>query len=674
MSVENVTRAAERTFALYAVYGISVEGVLDTTVQEACRGDRISSYRRVRLSTFGRVRGAGFALLATFDHPHFTLVLADLSELTVARLDRCFDEPIAFLVARFRSADLQASLERITRSPHRRWVTVDQRRALNRGLPKSGSSARRLQQPGPSTARPAHLTHLPMTRLPRTLQHHETVVSYDTPPNRFVRFALKKWQGIALDLQQTLQATPVGAGPRARGLDETRWLAERCEQLLARSPFDEADDMRAFPHGDPVLLRQPGYRDVLRTYSLAEASIALDAVLPDDPFSATQRNVATLYEYWCFVAMMRCISELCSTEPTGVLFEVNRSGLSLVLRQGEASKLSWEVEIQGRRLALDLWFNRDFRREDPRADHSSWAAAMRPDISLRVRPRSARPGYAVDPELDVWLHFDANYSVDGVIGVDAVITDDPPDVVAKRADVLKMHAYRDAIRRSAGAYVLYPGSGALQHRKEHHEILPGIGAFPLRPNEHGQINGLTSVTEFLREVLDHAANQASAAERSQFWQAMHARASGRRVAPSSGLMLPPADERVLVGFVRGDQREWVRRTRQYNVRADERRGAVRITDDMITARLLVLWAGRVDGRGELIGVFERTGPWQVASADDLHARGYPVREAAARYLVASINTVSPSAEAVLASRVSNFSVAERSAPHSLTWAALMSLQ
>jgi hypothetical protein len=95
MSADNVTRAAERTFAIYAVYGVSVEGVIDTTVQEACRGDRIARYRRVRLSTFGRVREAGFALLATFDHPHFTLVLADLSELTLARLDRCFDEPIA---------------------------------------------------------------------------------------------------------------------------------------------------------------------------------------------------------------------------------------------------------------------------------------------------------------------------------------------------------------------------------------------------------------------------------------------------------------------------------------------------------------------------------------------------------------------------------------------------
>ncbi len=94
LGAASVTRAVERTFALYAVYGVSVEGVIDSTVQEACRSERIENYQRIRLSTFGRVREAGFALLATFDHPHFTLVLADLSELTLARLDRCFDDPI----------------------------------------------------------------------------------------------------------------------------------------------------------------------------------------------------------------------------------------------------------------------------------------------------------------------------------------------------------------------------------------------------------------------------------------------------------------------------------------------------------------------------------------------------------------------------------------------------
>jgi hypothetical protein len=48
----------------------------------------------VKLSTFGRVRTAGFARLASFNHPHFTLVLADLNEIPLARLERCFDEPI----------------------------------------------------------------------------------------------------------------------------------------------------------------------------------------------------------------------------------------------------------------------------------------------------------------------------------------------------------------------------------------------------------------------------------------------------------------------------------------------------------------------------------------------------------------------------------------------------
>jgi len=78
-----------------AVYGISAEGVIGRTVLEACRSsERVAGYRQIRLSTFGRLRSSGFALLATFDAPHFTVVLADLSELTVARLERCFDAPI----------------------------------------------------------------------------------------------------------------------------------------------------------------------------------------------------------------------------------------------------------------------------------------------------------------------------------------------------------------------------------------------------------------------------------------------------------------------------------------------------------------------------------------------------------------------------------------------------
>jgi hypothetical protein len=65
----------------YGLFDISVEGAIGMSVVDACRrSERLAQYRQIRLSTFGRVRAAGFALLATFDHPHFTLVLAELSE------------------------------------------------------------------------------------------------------------------------------------------------------------------------------------------------------------------------------------------------------------------------------------------------------------------------------------------------------------------------------------------------------------------------------------------------------------------------------------------------------------------------------------------------------------------------------------------------------------------
>lgn len=91
----SIEQTATRSLDLFGVLGISVEGAVGVSVLEACRAsERLAAYRQVRLSTFGRLREAGFALLPTFDHPHFTLILPDLAELTLVRLDRSFDDPI----------------------------------------------------------------------------------------------------------------------------------------------------------------------------------------------------------------------------------------------------------------------------------------------------------------------------------------------------------------------------------------------------------------------------------------------------------------------------------------------------------------------------------------------------------------------------------------------------
>ncbi len=95
LSPQGVQRAATRSLRLFGVLGISVEGAIGVSVVEACKAsERLSRYGHVQLSSFGRLRGAGFALLATFEHPHFTVVLPEVSDLTVARLLRCFDPPV----------------------------------------------------------------------------------------------------------------------------------------------------------------------------------------------------------------------------------------------------------------------------------------------------------------------------------------------------------------------------------------------------------------------------------------------------------------------------------------------------------------------------------------------------------------------------------------------------
>jgi predicted component of viral defense system (DUF524 family) len=541
---------------------------------------------------------------------------------------------LAFLVARLRDEQFQSEVDQIARRPNRRWIEELETHPINRGLPASAAAARQMTAAARRVRGPEHLAHLPSGMVPERIDWRRNRVTFDTPPNRFVRHAFERWRGLALDMLASLDGKQQpGSGPRRRGIQEARWLVDRCDELLSTPPLAEAGPLRRFPHGDPVLLRQAGYRDVLKTYAMADASIALDAVMPDDAFAATQRNVATLYEYWCFLALVGCLDRIFGTDSIEALFRASESGLSLVLRQGAAHRLQWDGEVRGRRLHVDLWFNRQFSKADQvGTDASSWAGSMRPDVSLRLRPQSGRPEGAVDPAMDVWVHFDAKYRISAA---DVEITDDPAET-ARRGDVLKMHSYRDAIRRSAGAYVLYPGSGAPSHRREFHEVLPGIGAFPLRPCTDGSAQGAEALQTFLKDVLDHAANQASAAERTQYWLNEHNRRPGRRIRPTDLLKLPPADEQVLLGYVRADQWEWVRRQRRYNLRADQRRGAVRLHDEFLAARLVVLWTFE---RGVPImrGLFERVGPWQVASSEDLVSTGYPDRDGGALYLVCEIN-------------------------------------
>ena len=95
MNSDHVRRTATDAHDEYGVFTVSVFLALDGSVERLC-GDRpeLQRYGKVRSSTVGRLRSLGFALVPTLDRPHYDVVLPDLDDATLDRLEVGFDLPI----------------------------------------------------------------------------------------------------------------------------------------------------------------------------------------------------------------------------------------------------------------------------------------------------------------------------------------------------------------------------------------------------------------------------------------------------------------------------------------------------------------------------------------------------------------------------------------------------
>jgi hypothetical protein len=86
-----------------------------------------------------------------------------------------------------------------------------------------------------------------------------------------------------------------------------------------------------------------------------------------------------------------------------------------------------------------------------------------------------------------------------------------------------MHTYNDAIRRTVGSYVLYPGSGsATDYGKNvfslYDEILPGVGAFAIKPSI-GSL-GEAELTKFIANIVTEKAHKNSRLNRMKYYSEM----------------------------------------------------------------------------------------------------------------------------------------------------------
>ena len=492
-----------------------------------------------------------------------------------------------FLRSRVLSDEFRGAVEQLRHRPHTSFE--EQREVVRVSKPIRGGRSLSRQLTKPGAREPADPPVGGLTTLPRTVERITHEQTLDTVPNRFVLYVIEDWSAL-LDVVEgaVLSAKRSSDLPApTRAVAEVASVREVLEEVMRIPAIRDAGRLTQFPSSNTVVRSRSGYREFLSAFQDTNALAHLQWDEADESLSAGQHDVPTLYEYWVFLEVARIVGSLGFNLKKDALLSVSKDGMRLELRKANEVVVQAQGERNGFPVQLELWFNKSFTHKPTAGiDSESWTVHMRPDVSLSVR-------LGEDPSSDkTWIHFDAKYKVKEYTKdfVDAEHQDVDRYVVP--ADVQKMHAYRDAIRRSAGAYVLYPGNKQLG-REQYHELLPGLGAFSLRPVESGQADDVSSqaLAKFIDDVIDHLTWQGTEYQRDRFWEAKVHVDSGYVSPRRSFLNRPPSDTTVLLGYVRSAEHwEAIESLRLYNMRADAGRpGAVGLNAPELGAELLLLY-------------------------------------------------------------------------------------
>jgi hypothetical protein len=267
----------------------------------------------------------------------------------------------------------------------------------------------------------------------------------------------------------------------------------------------------------------------------------------DSVYEGESKNIALLYEYWLFFELVKVIKSIdgCVIEETDRdSFQTFDKG-KLVISLQEGKKSCQSFSIPSFKTKINLYYNRTFSPEEFSTTkyEGSYSRPFRPDYTLAIFPDTYSRGNhngeneAVRDGAVSYIHFDAKYRITdltALIGSDnqteeaaakelnAEKTDEVTNTY-KRGDLLKMHTYNDAIRRTIGSYVLYPGSGNQENKSNHvfslyDEILPGVGAFAIKPSIHQQSE--SELKKFITALISEKIQRGSRLNRLKYYSEM----------------------------------------------------------------------------------------------------------------------------------------------------------
>lgn len=311
----------------------------------------------------------------------------------------------------------------------------------------------------------------------RVEQH---ILSNDTQENRFLKFALHQISKRYEDLRQRIEAVKTASDTMKAAMHAT---SESLKRLQHHPFFRTIGRFKGINQESMVLQKATGYSQVYRTWNLLRRAYSLN----DGLYRLQTKDIATLYEIWCFIEVSHIVKAQLRLENEDVEHRnrMEMNGIfSWELGKGEHSRILFRKD--GVELAELVYNPKNADKENDNVGMKDLVVPtvpQKPDIVLQLTKNDLQQG------MKMTYLFDAKYRIDGKDkGVDV-----PPEDA-----INQMHRYRDAIyykdydanalkKEVIGGYILFPGDGepndvaVSKFYKTIKEV--NIGAFPLRPKD-----------------------------------------------------------------------------------------------------------------------------------------------------------------------------------------------
>ena len=563
-------------------------------------------------------------------------------EVDVNEDSRTLYQQFAFMKSLVDSEEFEEALNKILYNPIHKWTgTIIEKdicsvKKLGRQELKQIASNKNRLTLGEGITIGDHIDSVP-----RRLSVSYKKDTVDVTENRFVKFVLQSFSSFCSIIQQCKNASP-------RLKTEAELTANKLTGWLSRSFFLDVSNLQTMTLNSPALQRKEGYREVLQAWMMSKLAAKITWKGGDNVYQAGKRNVAALYEYWVFFKLLDIVKETFHLELTEEdekkLVKTDKDHINLELKQGHMKMIGGQFREASRTLNVRLYYNRTFSTSDQLDKSGSWTTAMRPDYTLSIWSGNIKENEAEEQDLIVHIHFDAKYKLSRILlnekepddthtfeDEDEELTEedllmnqekkDEEKGIYKRVDLLKMHAYKDAIRRTSGAYILYPGSEN-KRLKGFHEILPGLGAFSLSPNSIEKDS--KDIEHFLHDILAHMLNRASQRERMSYHTyEIHKNEPSVVCEPmpepyGSDRNLIPEETFVLLGSYKDENHlQWILKNNIYNARTGTRTGSLRLKKEITGAKYVFLHKGDT----QLLLRLSDKGP-RVMSREDLEKKPY----------------------------------------------------